>query len=72
MHLLILPFVLAGLSAKIFNNRLKNKTPEKQIDIILASFFTTVTPQHFGEFNEDIKDEFTTSTEEGTITYQNI
>ena len=62
MHLLILPFVLAGLGAKVINNKLKNKTPEKQIDIILASFFTTLTPQHLGEFNDDIKNEIETST----------
>lgn len=61
MHLLILPFILAGVSAKVINNRLKNKTPEKQIDIILASFFTTVTPQHFGEFNENIQNSSKTS-----------
>jgi len=61
MHLLILPFILAGVSAKVINNRLKNKTPEKQIDIILASFFTTVTPQHFGEFNENIQNSNKTS-----------
>jgi hypothetical protein len=69
MHLLILPVVLLGLSAKVINNRLKNKTPEKQIDIILASFFTTVTPQHFGEFNEDIKDEIETSTRKRENSY---
>jgi|APGre2960657404_1045060.scaffolds.fasta_scaffold214963_2 hypothetical protein len=26
MHLLILPFLISGLTAKIFNNKLKNKS----------------------------------------------
>lgn len=64
MHLLILPFVLAGLSAKIFNKKLNKKShpenSEKQLDIIISSFFTDITPTDFGDFKDDKEDKTST------------
>jgi hypothetical protein len=67
MHLLVLPFILAGLGAKIYNNRIKNNTPEKQIDIILSTFFTALTPQHFGEFYASDENKTVQSAQEGAL-----
>lgn len=64
MHLLILPFVLAGFTAKILNSKIKNKAPEKQIDIILSTFFTTLTPQHFGDIYESFENQAKESLQE--------
>lgn len=57
MHLLILPFIITGLSAKLFNRRFKKQlqsnTSETQLDIIITSFFTDITPTDFGDFKND-------------------
>ena len=57
MHLLILPFLLVGLSAKIFNKKLnknlRQENSEKQLDIIISSLFTHITPTVFGDFKND-------------------
>lgn len=57
MHLLVLPFILTGLTTKIFNNRMRGKlepdNPEKQLDIIIASFFENVKPTNFEGILDD-------------------
>lgn len=69
MHLLILPFLLAGLSAKIFNKKLNKKlhpeNSQKQLDIIISSFFTDITPTDFGDFKDDKKNN--TSTKKASV-----
>ena len=51
MHLLVFPFVFTGLTAKIINSRVRKKlqpdNPEKQLDIIIASFFKNIKPTNF-------------------------
>jgi hypothetical protein len=73
MHLLILPFILAGLSAKIFNKKLNKNShqqnSQKQLDIIISSLFTHITPTDFGDFKNDKKDK--TSTEKTAVAVKN-
>lgn len=63
MHLLVLPFVLAGLSAKLLSKKITSHnlspSPEKQIDLVIASFFTTLKPEHFGDLYHDDRENIT-------------
>lgn len=65
MHLLIFPFILVGLSSKLLSKRIKtdlpSSSPEKQIDLIIASFFTTLKPEYFGDLYHDDKQTVTPS-----------
>lgn len=57
MHLLVFPFILAGLATKIINTRMGRKlqpdNPEKQLDIIIASFFKNIKPTNFEGILDD-------------------
>ena len=57
MHLLVFPFILAGLTTKIINTRMGRKlqpeNPEKQLDIIIASFFKNIKPTNFEGILDD-------------------
>lgn len=76
MHLLILPFVFAGLSAKIINRKI-NKTldsqnPEKQLDIIINSFFKNIVPSNFEGNNSDAQNGEATQETEAQERYTSI
>jgi hypothetical protein len=57
MHLLVFPFILAGLTTKIINSKMGRKlqpdNPEKQLDIIIASFFKNIKPTNFEGILDD-------------------
>lgn len=76
MHLLILPFVFAGLSAKIINRKI-NKTldsqnPEKQLDIIINSFFKNIVPSNFEGNKSDAQNGEATQETEAQEGYTSI